>query len=159
LRLFARALTLGTLAALVIDAALRNALAAAQTPGVSGMTPWWVVGHVEQRAVWVIVALIIWGTAQILSRQLALHAAMANDRRFSRTAAFGLAGKLLIILPLVWVVAAVTALIVRLTLTAAWPTEGQIFTSSQFYNQLLLGYVPWAGGGIIVVTVSRHISD
>lgn len=55
----ALALVIGTVMALLVDAALQIALAAVQSPGVDSLAPWWVIGRVVERSVWVAAALLI----------------------------------------------------------------------------------------------------
>jgi hypothetical protein len=153
-RNIAVALGTGAVAALVIDVLLRNALAAAQSPGASSMTPWWVVGRVLERSVWVVVALLLYSLAGAMAR--AAERTWPPGHVVSRAAAFDLVARLMIAAPLFWIVATFLVLAGRITLAGTWDVDGQMFATTSFYNNMVLGYLPWMGAGAILIALSRH---
>jgi hypothetical protein len=156
IRNIAAAFAVGALAALVIDAVLRNALAAAESPGVSSMTPWWVIGRVFERSVWVVVALLLWGAAAFVSPLVGRSEAVHD---VSRAAALDVVGRVLIVAPLFWALATWLVLAARITLAGSWSLDGQMFASTSYYTNVLLRYLPWAGGGAVLLALSRHAAD
>jgi hypothetical protein len=157
IRRLASALAIGTTAALVFDAVLRNALAAAQSPGVSSLTPWWDVGRVLERSVWIVVAILIWLSAGTMAGAAARL--WAAGHLVTRSAALDVVGRLMIALPLFWVFATWIVLAARITVAGSWDLDGQMFASTSYYNNVLLGYLPWAAGGVILIALSRHASE
>jgi hypothetical protein len=157
IRHFAVAFAIGALAALVFDAILRNALAAAQSPGVSSLTPWWVVGQVAERSVWVVAALVLWLCAPLMGRVAARIWPLGDH--VAPGAALDAVGRLMIALPLIWILATLLILAVRITLAGDWELDGEMFVSASFYNNVLLGYLPWAAGGTVLMTLSRHSTE
>jgi hypothetical protein len=157
MRNLASALAIGATAALVLDVILGNALAAAQSPGVSSMTPWWIVGHVAERSVWIAAACLLWVSAP-LTAPIAARLWPA-DFVVTRAAALDALGRLMIATPLLWLSATLLILALRISLAGNWELDGAMFTSAAFYNSVLLGYLPWAGGGIVLLTLGRHASE
>jgi hypothetical protein len=156
-RHLSRALAIGALAALVIDALLRNALAAVQSPGVSSMTPWWITGRVSDRAVWVVAALLMWLTARTLAP--VTKRLWPVDHLVTRSAAFDVVGGSMIIVPLVWMLASLLVLAARITLAGSWELDGPVLLMASYYNNVVLGYLPWAGSGSLLLMLGRHASD
>lgn len=70
IRNLAMVLGIGALAALLVDAALLNALAAVRSPGLSATTPWWMIGRVLERSAWIAAALLVWLWAPALAREI-----------------------------------------------------------------------------------------
>ena len=156
-RHLSRALAVGAVAALVIDAVLRNALAAVQSPGVSSTTPWWITGRVSDRAVWIVVALLAWLAARTLARAtMRLYPA---DHVVSRSAALDVVGGLMITAPLLWALASLLVLAARITLAGNWELDGPVLLTPSYYNNVVLGYLPWVGSGSILLMLGRHDSD
>lgn len=155
LRRLAAALAVGATAALVIDLLLRNALSAAQSPVASSLTPWWVVGRVSERGVWVVFAVLVWSIAGLIGRTRPRRTGDA----IAPAAAFGVTGRLMLILPPLWALATLFVSIVQITLAGDWGIDGEMFVSISLYNSLLLGYLPWAGSGVILLVLSRHMSE
>jgi hypothetical protein len=147
-------LVIGATSALITDAVLRNALAAAQSPTGSSLTPWWVVGHVSERAVWVVLGLLVWVLAPVIVR-FAGEVRPASDEA-SRTKAFTAVGHLMLVLPPLWAGATLLVFAAQVTLAGNWSLDIHTLTSSSLYRNLLLGYLPWAGGGLVLLAVSRH---
>jgi hypothetical protein len=143
--------------ALLVDAALQNALAAVQSPGVDSVAPWWVIGRLVERSVWVAAALLIWLASATLSR--VVSDVVAGDHHVGRAAAFQFVGRVMIGAPLVWLAATWLVLAVKLTLVGSWGTEGRVFISGYYYSAVLLGYAPWAGGGMALLALSRHATN
>ena len=156
-RNIAVALGIGAVAALVIDVVLRNALTAAQSPGASSMTPWWDVGRVLERSVWVVVAILLYAFAGMMAR--AAVRMWPPGHVVTRAAAFDLVARLMIAAPLFWVIATSLVLAGRITLAGTWDVDGQMFASSSFSNNVALSYLPWIGGGVILLALSRHADD
>jgi hypothetical protein len=157
IRRLAAAFAIGAVSALIIDAALRNALAAAQSPGASSLTPWWVVGQIAERSVWVVAALVVWLCAPLMRRVAARIWPMGDH--ITRRAALEAVGRVIMVMPLIWLAATVLILGLRITLAGSWELDGGMFLSMTFYNNVLLSYVPWAAGGIVLLTLSRHAGD
>ena len=148
---------MGAVAALLVDAALQNALAAVRSPGVSSTTPWWVIGRVLERSTWIAAALLVWVLAPALSR-LASKLWPA-DHVVGHSAALEAVGRAMIGVPLVWLLATWLVLAVKMTLAGSWGSEGRVFVTGYFYYNVLLAYTPWAGGGITLLALRRHVSN
>jgi hypothetical protein len=155
IRNLALALGIGALVALVIDAALQNALDAVRSPGVESMTPWWVIGRVTERSLWVAFALLAWLLAAALARMASIW---SGDHSVSRDAAFEAVGRSMIAVPLVWLLATWLVIALRITLVGEWGNEGTFFLTSGYYYNVALGYAPWAAGGIVVLMLRRHVT-
>jgi hypothetical protein len=156
IRQLALALFVGAVVALAIDGALQNSLAAVQSPGAASATPWWVIGRVLERGVWVVTALLVWSLAPQLSRIASV--AWPADHTVRRAEALDIVGRLMIVVPLVWLLAIWVVSAVRMALMSSWESEGSVFVSGDYYYNVLLGYVPWAGGGMTLLALSRHVS-
>jgi hypothetical protein len=156
-RHLALALGVGALAALLVDAVLQNALAAVRSPGASAMTPWWVIGRVLERSPWFVAALLAWLWAPALAR--AVSHAWPADHVVSRGAAFDVVGRAMIAAPLLWLVATWLVWAVKMTLVGSWGTEGRVFLAGYYYYNVLLAYTPWAGGGITLLALKRHVPE
>jgi hypothetical protein len=150
------AFVIGTVMALLVDAALQNALAAVQSPGVDVLAPWWVIGRIVERSVWVAAALLAWFASPALSRALS---DLLPRHHLGRAGAFQCVGRLMICVPLVWLAATWLVLAVKMTLVNSWGTEGRVFISSYYYSVVLLGYAPWAGAGLALLALSRHATN
>jgi hypothetical protein len=157
LRHLARALLLGTTVALLFDVALQNALAAAQTPGTGSLTPWWVVGRVFERGVWVVFALLCW--AAVPTVLPAARRLWPATHTVSPGSACDVIGRVMFVAPLIWLAASVLILALRITLQGDWALDGSIFRTAAFYNNVLLDYLPWAVGGYVLIVVGRHAAD
>lgn len=155
IRNVAMALGLGALAALLVDAALQNALAAVRSPGLSTTTPWWMIGRVMERAPWLVAALFLWLAARPLARAVA--AAWPSDHVINRADALAVVGRALIAAPLLWLAATWVVWAVKVTLLGSWGSEGRIFLAGYFYTNVLMAYTPWAAGGVVLLAVSRHV--
>jgi hypothetical protein len=157
IRQLAAAFAVGAIEALVFDASLRNALAAAQSPGVSSLTPWWVVGQVAERSVWVVAAVVLWLCAPLMTRIATRLSPMGNH--VTSSAALEAVGRLMMAMPLIWLAATLLILALRITFAGNWELDGGMFLAASFYNNLLLEYLPWAAGGIVLIALSRHATD
>jgi hypothetical protein len=150
----ARALLIGTVAALVIDVVFRNALEVARSPGASTLTPWWAVGRVFERAVWVVLALLLWACSATMTR--ATREAWLPDFVLPRSDALAVVGRIMIVMPIVWALATWLVVALRITLAGDWEVDGYMFLTTSYYNSVVLGYVPWAGGGMVLLVLRRH---
>ena len=145
-----------TAIALVIDVVLQNALDAARvTPG--SLTPWWVVGNVPQRSIWFTAAAIVWLLAPPISSWWRQTTADEPRPTRSRPRAFRAVAAAMIVLPLVWIVAANIVRLISITAAGAWAVEGDLFVPPAFYANVLTGYVPWACAGAVLLALSRHL--
>ena len=147
----------GALAALLIDVALQNALAAAQSPGVPSITPWWVIGHVMERSMWIAAALLVWLLAPRIHG--VAPQVFATELVVGRSAALDVVGGAMIGVPLVWLGATWLVWIVKITLLGSWGSEGRVFMMGYYYYNVLLAYAPWAGGGVTLLALRRHVTD
>jgi hypothetical protein len=157
IRNLALALGIGALAALFVDAALQNLLAAVRSLGASTTTPWWMIGRVQQRSPWIVAALLVWLGAPALSR--AAPNAWPADFVVGRGAAFDVVGRAMIAVPLLWLVASWLVWAATMTLEGGWASEGRILITGQYYYNVLLAYTPWAAGGITLLVLRRHVND
>jgi hypothetical protein len=157
IRNLSAAFTMGAAAALVFDLALRNALAASESPGASSMTPWWVVGRLFERGVWVLAAFMLWVLATPLAR--VTRRLWPAGWVVSRSAALEVVGRLMIAIPACWLIATWATVALRIAFAGSWEFEGRIFWSVSYYTNVLLGYVPWAAGGVSLLALSRHAPD
>jgi hypothetical protein len=147
----------GAMAALIFEALLQNALAALRSPGGVPGTPWWMIGRVFERSIWVLAALVAWVAATPLSRALA--DLWPATHTIERTAALSVAGRVMIGVPILLVLASLIALMTRITMEGNWGNEGRMFLTGSYYSNVLLAYVPWAAGGVTLLTIRRHVAD
>jgi hypothetical protein len=157
IRNLAIALGVGAVAALLVDAALQNALAAVRSPGRSSLTPWWVVGRVMERSTWIAAALLVWVFAPALSG--IASKVWPADHVVGRVAALDGVGRAMIAMPLFWLLATWLVWAVKMTLAGSWASEGRVFMAGNYYFNVLLGYTPWASGGITLLALRRHVTD
>ena len=157
IRNLAMALGVGALAALFVDAALQNALAAVRSPGAPTMTPWWMIGRVMERSPWIVTALLVWLWAPLLSR--AASNAWPADHVVDRSAALDVVGRAMVAAPLLWLVATWLVWAAKMTLVGSWSSEGRVFIAGYYYYNVLLAYTPWAAGGITLLALRRHVND
>jgi hypothetical protein len=157
IRNLAVALAIGGLAALLVDAALQNLLAAVRSLGASATTPWWMIGRVQERSPWIVAALLVWLWAPALSR--AASPVLPAGHLISRSAAFDVVGRVMIVAPLLWLVATWLVWAVTMTLEGSWASEGRILFSGHYYYNVLLAYTPWAAAGIALLALRRHVDD
>ena len=157
IRHLALALGVGALAALLVDAALQNLLAAVRSLGASTMTPWWVIGRVMERSPWIVAALFVWLWAPSLARAASI--AWPADHVVGRRAALDVVGRAMIAVPLLWLLATWLAWATRMTLAGSWSSEGRVFIAGYYYYNVLLAYTPWAAGGITLLALRRHVND
>jgi hypothetical protein len=153
----AAAFAVGAAVALVVDVVLQNALATVRSPGVLSMTPWWVVGRLMERSTWVAAALLVWTFAPRFSPVITII--WPQDHVVSRPAAFDIVGRLMLALPLLWLAATWLVWVVKITFVGGWASEGRIFVAGYYYYNVLLGYAPWAGGGLSLLMLRRHVAD
>jgi hypothetical protein len=156
IRNLAVALAIGGLAALLVDAALQNLLAAVRSLGASA-TPWWMIGRVQERSPWIVAALLLWLWAPGLSR--AASTAWPAGYIISRSAAFGVVGRVMLVAPLLWLLATWLVWAVTMTLEGSWAYEGRALLTGHYYYNLMLAYTPWAAGGIALLALRRHVDD
>jgi hypothetical protein len=121
------------------------------------MTPWWIVGRLLERSVWVVAALLLWASAGFMTRAAARL--WPSLHPLPRINAFDVVGRLMIAVPLLWVLASWLVLAGRITLAGTWDVDGEMFTTMALYNSTALGYLPWAGGGVMLLALSQHIAD
>ena len=153
LRNIAMAFGIGALVALLVDAALQNALEVVRSPGVASMTPWWVIGHVFERSVWLGMALLVW----LLAPRLAPDGSTSPvDRVVTRAAAADAVGRAMIVVPILWALATWLVLALKLTIEGTWDGDGRTLLSGYYYYNVLMAYVPWAAGGITLLSLRRH---
>jgi hypothetical protein len=157
IRNLAVALAIGGLAALLVDAALQNLLAAVRSLGASATTPWWMIGRVQERSPWIVAALLAWLWAPALSR--AASPVLPPGHFISRSAAFDVVGRVMIVAPLLWLVATWLVWAVTMTLEGSWASEGRVLFTGHYYYNVLLAYTPWAAGGIALLGLRRHVDD
>jgi hypothetical protein len=157
IRNLATAFGVGAVAALLVDAALQNALVAVRSPGASSMTPWWVVGRVTERSIWIAAALLVWVLAPALSANA--YKAWLADRPIGRAAALHLVGHAMIGVPLIWLFATWFVWAMKMTLMGSWGSEGRAFVAGYYYYNVLLAYTPWAAGGVTLLALRRHVAD
>ena len=154
IRNLALALGVGAVAALIIDAVLRIALETVQSPGASSLTPWWAVGRVFERSVWVVLAVVFWAFAGTMGRLV--HEAWPADHAVTRPTAFVVVGRLMVVTPLVWLLATWSVVVIRITLAGDWAIDGYMFLNASYYQNIVLAYLPWAAGGVALLKLSRH---
>ena len=157
IRNLAVALGVGAVAALVLDAALQNAIEAARSPGVSSTTPWWVIGRVMERSSWLALALLLWALAPRVSHFAST--VWPPDHGLGRSAAFDVVGRAFIGVPLAWLLATWLVAAIKMTLVGSWGSEGRVFVAGYYYYNVLLSYAPWAAGGSTLLALRRHVSD
>jgi hypothetical protein len=139
----------GATAALLADVLLQAALTAVRIDA-SGWS--WLPATVLDRGRWVVVAALLWLARPRGSSggRDGTHAAM------TRATAFEIVGRAMLAVPLLWLAATLLMRAIRVTLERGWPYEGRVFTSSDFYAGLIVGYAPWALGGLLLLALSRH---
>jgi hypothetical protein len=141
------AAVVGTLLALVVDVLLQGALAAVRLDdGLSS----WLVATLFDGGRWVLAALLL---------RLVAPLAWPGDRPpalADRPAVFAIVGRAMVVAPPIWTATALVLRAVRITVEGGWPYEGRVFLAPDFYAALLVGYAPWALGGLAVVALARH---
>ena len=150
IRPLASAAVIGCAAALVADLLLQLALAAVRLDGGwTALTPVWL-----ERGRWVLAAALVWLIAPLLTPDSSDARGVGSP--LPRSAALTLVGRLMVVVPCVWAAATVILRAARLTVERAWPYEGRVFLTSDFYGSLIIGYAPWALGGLLLIALSRH---
>jgi hypothetical protein len=157
IRNLAVALAIGGLAALLVDAALQNLLATVRSLGASTTTPWWMIGRVQERSPWIVVALLVWLWAPTMSR--AASSAWPVGHVISRSVAFDVVGRVMIVAPLLWLLATWLVWAVTMTLDGSWASEGRVLLTGFYYYNVLLAYTPWAAAGITLLVLRRHVNE
>jgi hypothetical protein len=148
----ARALLAVTVVALVADALL-----GALTGVVSGVAaggaapPWWVAGHLPERARWVVFATLL---VPLARRAVAGDDAVAHPTASGAWRAVGLAA---LLVPLLWIVAQWGVQAALITAGGQWEIDGLVFVSPDYYRRLFAGYVPWLLGGAAALVAGRHV--
>jgi uncharacterized membrane protein YGL010W len=151
----ARALVIGTVSALLFDALLRNALAGAQSPGAASLTPWWVVGRVVERGVWVWFALLLWAVSPLMAR---VGRGVWPGQEPGAAVLYDVVGRAMMIVPFLWLAASVLMVGLRISIQGDWSIDGEVFRSVSFYNNVVLEYLPWFGGGYVLMLLRRHVA-
>lgn len=113
-------------------------------------TPWWVAGHVLERAQWILFAAAL----VMLARRGDDGSACGPGVRTGAWRATGLA---VAILPVLWTLAGVAIQLALVTAAGRWAIDGQMYLAPDFYRRLLVVHVPWILAGATTVVVSRHV--
>lgn len=143
----------GATAALLADLLLQGALAAVRIDA-SGWS--WLPATLLDRGRWVIVAaLLLMASPRLAASNYDSSTAIAPAG--TRSSAFEIVGRGMVLLPLFWVVATWFMRAIRITIDRGWPYEGHVFLTLDFYAVAIVQYAPGALGGLMIIALSRHI--
>lgn len=148
IRQLTRATVTGALAALVADLLLQFALSMVRVDGSSGQ---WFIPTLLERGRWVVAAGLLWFGAPLMSPDT-----LDEPRGAGSPLWLDVVGRAMIALPVIWLSATVIVRAMRLTVEGSWPYEGRVFLTSDFYASAIVGYAPWALGGLAVLALARH---
>ena len=99
-------------------------------------------------------ALLVWLVAPRLSRDASRPSPV--NHVVTRAAAADAVGRAMIVVPVLWVLATWLVLAVKLTIEGTWDGDGRTLLSGYYYYNVLMAYVPWAAGGITLLSLRRH---
>lgn len=151
-RTHATAFLLATIAALVVDAAMRLAMDAVRVSGFGG-PPWWVTANLAERGRWVVFAMLLWWLApRLVDEDEARRASDTSTQEAWRQVASAV-----IAVPLLWIAATWAVSAVRFTLIGSWTSDGRVFLSPEYYRALLVDLTPWALAAAVLMAVRRHV--
>ena len=153
-RSHASAFLLGTVAALVVDAALQLAMDAVRVSSYGGGAPWWVTANLITRGRWVAFAMLLWWLTPRLTSAEANPGAAASRALQDAWRQVAVA---LVAVPLLWIVATWVVSAVRFTLLGSWDTDGRVFLSLDYYRGLVRDLTPWAMAAAVLMAVRRHL--
>jgi hypothetical protein len=108
----------------------------------------WEAAIVSKSARLMAVGIAMWVAPRLFA--LARH-------RIEWPDAFRIAGVVLIAAPLIWTVATVLVFAIRVTLTSAWGSEGQLLLQPPFYSEIVTRDGPWLLAGAALRAVSSHV--
>jgi len=146
----ARAFVAITVVALLADALLGFIISGLGALGGPPGAPWWVSGHVPERSRWVVFALLLVAVARS-----PLLAAVVTP--LPAATAWRAAGRLAILVPLLWIVALWLVQATLFTVAGRWDIDGRTFLEPDYYRRLFAGYTPWLLGGAAALVASRHV--
>jgi hypothetical protein len=143
----------GATAVLLADVLLQGALTAVRIDAHG----WnWLAATLLDRGRWVVVAGLLW-LARARAPAGDRDRSLTNAAPMTRSLAFELVGRGMVSLPLLWLSATLLMRAIRITVDGAWPYDGRVFLASDFYAGLIVGYAPWALGGVVLIALSRHV--
>ena len=147
----ARALVATLVVVLLADALLGVLTGAVSSVGGDPGAPWWITGHVVERARWVVFGLLLLGAA----RATPLRSLV--DVPLTTAAAWRLVGGLAVAVPLLWLAAFWLVQATIFTVFDRWEIDGQAYLAADYYRRVFAGYAPWLLGGIACLVASRHV--
>lgn len=150
------AVALGATVAALVDVVVHALLSWQQAD--RGLASGLMLVAIMERLTWAGLAAVTWFAAPILSRWL--NGGESDGARAVRLPRlFALTGRLMIAIPVLWVLGTWVTFAVKITLVGNWPTEGTVFVAAYYYFNLMRAYGPWLVGGMVVLVVSRRINN
>lgn len=147
----ARALVATLVVVLLADALLGALTGALSSAGGGPDAPWWVTGHLMERARWLVFGLLVLAALRLPPLAALLDAAPTP------VAAWRLVGALAIAVPLLWLAAFWVVQAAIFTAFDRWDIDGQAYLASGYYRRVVAGYAPWLLGGVACLLASRHV--
>ena len=144
LRAIATTLVLGAVLVLAVDALLHIALGALR--GHDMVAPW------GERVVWIVAAALFWVAAPLLPFPARLPRLGLHD-------ASGGVGTLMIVSAIIWLLATLVVLTLRIALQGDWAADSPRFLDPSFYSQIVLTYAPWLIAGATLRLLARHLPN
>ncbi len=148
----ARALVATLVVALLADALLGVLTGAVSSVGGDPGAPWWITGHVVERARWVVFGLLLLAVARATPLRTLV------DGPITTAAAWRLVGGLAVAVPLLWLAAFWLVQATIFTVFDRWEIDGQAYLAADYYRRVFAGYAPWLLGGIACLVASRHVN-
>lgn len=148
----AHAFVVVTAVALLADGLLGLLTGAVSSMGGGPAAPWWVAGHVLERARWLVFALLLTGAARAGLPGRTMDVAAPSD------VAWQAVGWAALLVPLLWIAALWLVQAAVFTAANRWDIDGQAFLAADYYRRLFAGYAPWLLGGAASLVFSRHAS-
>lgn len=147
----ARALVAVLFVALVADGLLGLLTGAVASMGGGSEAPWWITGHVAERARWLAFGLLVLGALRVppLAPRL--------DPPPTAAAAWRLVGVLAVTVPLLWLAALWIVQAALFTAFDRWDVDGQAYLAGDYYRRVVAGYAPWLLAGVACLVASRHV--
>lgn len=147
----ARALVATLVVVLMADALLGALTGAVSSVGGGPGAPWWITGHLVERARWVVFGLLLLAVARATPLRTLV------DIPLTTAAAWRLVGGLAITVPLLWLASFWLVQATIFTVFDRWDIDGQAYLTTDYYRRVFAGYAPWLLGGIAGLVASRHV--
>jgi hypothetical protein len=112
--------------------------------GVGLAAPW------AERLVWVALAVLLWVVAPALPSSSRLP-------RLPVSEATRFVGVAMSVAPLLWRLAVLLVLSLRISLQGNWRSDGPVLLEAQFLSDLVRWITPWLLAGVTLLVLARHL--